>query len=304
MTFLNEMFDKRPNPISESSRKLYISNLKKLNKGNEPTDFKFLNKPSNVLKIIKDKKPTTQRTYYIAICSILANNVGPKKLYDLYYKILSQMNKDLAMRTTKTVTQEDNWMTHDDIRKIYDNIEFNVKKLKANHVTKSDYNSVLNMMVLALFTKIPPRRNVDYTLMKIASDMTDTKFNYMDVENKQFVFNNYKTQKKYKKVVIDIPDELAGVISKYIKFHPDKNRLKNKKHDIFFLVNYDGGNLSNSNDITKILNNAFGQKIGSSLLRNMYLTNKYGDVIEDLKEDTKAMSTSVNVAMTTYIKQD
>jgi hypothetical protein len=36
----------------------------------------------------------------------------------------------------------------------------------------------------------------------------------------------------------------------------------------------------------------------------MYLTNKYGDVIEDLKEDTKAMSTSVNVAMTTYIKQD
>ena len=50
------------------------------------------------------------------------------------------------------------------------------------------------MMVLALFTKIPPRRNVDYTLMKIASDMTDTKFNYMDVENKQFIFNNYKTR--------------------------------------------------------------------------------------------------------------
>ncbi len=41
MTFLNKLFDKRPTQISDSSRKLYISNLKKLNNGNEPTDFIF-----------------------------------------------------------------------------------------------------------------------------------------------------------------------------------------------------------------------------------------------------------------------
>jgi integrase len=303
MTFLNEMFDKRPTPISESSRKLYISNLKKLNKGKEPENFKFLKSPQNVAKIIAEKKPTTQRTYYIAISSILAHGVGPKKLYDMYYAILTQMNKDLASRTTKTVTQEDNWLTPDEISKIYDRLEIEVKQLRANHVTKKEYTSVLSLIVLALFTKTPPRRNVDYTLMKIASDTTDTKFNYLDVENKKFIFNNYKTKKKYEQVSVDIPDVLANAIAKYIKFHPEKNKLKNKKHDIFFLVNHDGNNLTNSNDITKILNTVFGQKVGSSLLRNMYLTHKYGNVIEDLKEDTQAMSTSIGVAMNTYIKE-
>ena len=36
----------------------------------------------------------------------------------------------------------------------------------------------------------------------------------------------------------------------------------------------------------------------------IYLSNKYGDMVEELKLDTKAMSTSVGTAMTNYIKQD
>jgi hypothetical protein len=274
-----------------------------LNKGQEPTDFKFLNSPAKIAKMIAEKKPTTQRTYYIAICSLLANGIGPKKLYEKYYAILTQMNKDLSNRTTKSETQKENWLTPDEIEKVHVNLEKEVKNIRVNHVTKKEFNTVLSFMVLSLFTKTAPRRNVDYTLMKVSSNMTDTKFNYLDIANKKMIFNNYKTQKKYNQVVIDIPDVLGEVIAKYMKFHPEKNKLKNKKHDIYFLVNHDGNNLSNSNDVTKILNNAFGQKVGSSLLRNMFLTHKYGDIIEDLKEDTQAMSTSVGVAMTNYIKE-
>jgi integrase len=303
MTFLNKLFDKRPTQISDSSRKLYISNLKKLNNGNEPTDFIFLYDSDDVLKKIQDKKQTTQRTYIIAICSLLSHGNGPVKMYDTYYKILSQMNKDLAIRTTKSDAQKENWLTQSEISKIYENIEMNVKLMRASHITKKDYTTVLSMIVLALFTKIPPRRNVDYTLMKISLDMSDTKFNYIDLKNKKLIFNNYKTQKKYNQVIVDVPADLADVITKYMKFHPEKNKLKNKKHDIFFLVNYDGSNLSNSNDITKILNAAFGQKVGSSLLRNIYLTNKYSNVMNDLKDDAHAMSTSVDVALSTYIKK-
>ena len=50
MSFLNLLFDKRQPPISESSRKLYISNLKKLNGGVELIDFKFLKSIKKVLK--------------------------------------------------------------------------------------------------------------------------------------------------------------------------------------------------------------------------------------------------------------
>jgi hypothetical protein len=40
------------------------------------------------------------------------------------------------------------------------------------------------------------------------------------------------------------------------------------------------------------------------MLRNMYLTNKYGDMMDDLKTDVQDMSTSIGMAMDNYIKQD
>ena len=51
-----------------------------------------------------------------------------------------------------------------------------------------------------------------------------------------------------------------------------------------------------------ILNKIFNKKIGSSMLRNMYLTNKYGKIMKEMKDDVKDMSTSVEVAMNNYIK--
>jgi hypothetical protein len=58
-----------------------------------------------------------------------------------------------------------------------------------------------------------------------------------------------------------------------------------------------------SQEITRILNKIFGKKICSSILRNMYLSNKYSGVIEELKGDVQSMSTSVDVALHKYIKE-
>ena len=83
-----------------------------------------------------------------------------------------------------------------------------------------------------------------------------------------------------------------------------KGELKNKEYDIPFLVDEKGKALKNSTEITKILNKIFGKKISSSLLRNIFLTDKYSDIVEELKKDTQAMSTSVDTALNNYIKQD
>ena len=58
-----------------------------------------------------------------------------------------------------------------------------------------------------------------------------------------------------------------------------------------------------SQEMTRILNKIFGKSVGSSMWRNLYLTNKYGDIVEELKKDTKNMATSVDVALSTYIKK-
>ena len=39
------------------------------------------------------------------------------------------------------------------------------------------------------------------------------------------------------------------------------------------------------------------------MFRNMYLSNKYGDMVDELNSDTKEMGTSVDVALSTYIKE-
>ena len=84
MEFLNNVFEQRDKPISDSSKKLYTRNLMKLNNDMPITNFNFLKEPKHILNIIKDYKPTTQSSYIIAICTVL-NNSKQQNLYDMYF---------------------------------------------------------------------------------------------------------------------------------------------------------------------------------------------------------------------------
>ena len=294
--FLENLFNKREKAISDSSKTLYARNLTKLNGGKPVSDLKFLNDMKNVLVIIDGYKPTTKRSFIIAACVVLKNN--NEKLYQQYYELLSKMNTDLAVRTDKSETQKENWMNQGEVEKLLESLKV-TKKVSNN----DDYEKLLNHLVLALYVLQIPRRNQDYCLMKIASDMTNTDFNYLDIKNQKFIFNNYKTDGKYNTVEIVIEDDMFKVIQKYLKSHPDKLKLKNKKYNIHFLVDFFNRPIDKSNVITKILNKVFGKKIGSSMLRNIYLSSKYSKMMNELKEDTADMGTSVNVALNTYIKK-
>jgi hypothetical protein len=293
--FLQSIFEKRDKPIGESSQKLYARNLFKLNDSKEVTDLNFLKDMKHVLGIIQDYKPTTQRSFIISACVVLKNS--NEKLYQQYYELLTTMNNGLKVRTEKTETQEDNWMSQAEIEDKLKSLEVN-KKI----TNKKEYAQMLHHLILSLYVLQAPRRNIDYCLMKLSNDMTDTNFNYLDLKNRQFIFNNYKTDHKYNTIQIPIEPDLMGVIQSYLKHHPHKSKLKNKKHDVHFLVWMDGEPINKSGDITKILNKIFGRNIGSSMLRNIYLSSKYSGMMKSLKEDTAHMGTSVDVAMNTYIK--
>ena len=98
MEFLNKVFEQRDKPISDSSKKLYTRNLTKLNNEQPITNFNFLKEPKQILNMIKDYKPTTQRSYIIAICTVLKNSKH-QNLYDMYFEILSNFNNQLKVRT-------------------------------------------------------------------------------------------------------------------------------------------------------------------------------------------------------------
>ena len=77
----------------------------------------------------------------------------------------------------------------------------------------------------------------------------------------------------------------------------------NKNEDNYLLSKYDGSNFKNINDITNLLNKIFQKKIGSSMLRKLYLTNKYGKMKNELEVSAENMGTSVSTISNVYLKK-
>ena len=92
-------------------------------------------------------------------------------------------------------------------------------------------------------------------------------------------------------------------LNTYIKHHPGLKGNKSKTVVAKFLVNADGTPITAVNAITRILNRIFGKKVGSSMLRHIYLSHKYGDKLEEMKEDADKMAHSMS-QQKEYIKTD
>lgn len=281
--------------ITASSLNLYKTKLNILNDNKSIKNINFLYNIDNIEKKIKDLKPNTRRTYIIAITSILSCLNEPnnkpikkiKKLYEDYSKILDKYNTDLKDQTA--ITEGTNITTNENIKDIYDKLKENKDKNK---------QSYQNYVILSLYYLIAPRRNKDYGYMKYVNNYDDNysnDYNYYD--GNKFYFNNYKTRGKYNKQVVEVPIELKKILDDYIKY----NNINNED---FILTNTKSNKpLTGNNNITTILNRIFGDKIGSSALRRSYLTNKYGDLQQELKKDVALMATSTSVATNNYIKK-
>jgi hypothetical protein len=290
--------------VTDSTKKLYLRNLRILNGNKEVIDLDFLKDIDSILAKLEDKKPTTKRTYMISIVSCLKGNPHFKKEFDIYYALMMELNGELKNRTTKTETQVKNWMEQSEIQNTYSELSQQVAPLfKKKSIDEREWTMILSFFILSLYTLQPPRRNKDYQLCKITKKYNESmspEFNYLDLATNQFIFNNYKTKGSYGSVKQEIPIELQKVIKMYLKFYPNfKTEIKTNP---FLLIHYDGTNFEQSNIITRILNKIFGKNIGASMLRNIYLTSKYSDKEREMDKDSKAMGTSMATMQSNYIK--
>lgn len=284
--------------IKDSSKKLYLSNIKRLNDNKEPEDYNFLKNTTKILDKIKHLKDNTKRTYLISIVSVLKDQSKFKKPFDIYYEKMMEYNKNLKTNTNKSETQSENWMNQDEIRKLWNDSLININQLTKGKrkLEGVDFETLTNFLVLSLYVLIPPRRS-DYLKMKILDDNEmDKEYNYLDIKNKKFIFQNYKTSGKYKVQEVDIPKNLMDIINLYMKFRKDKTGA--------FLIKPDGSAIETINSITRILNKIFNKKISVSMLRNIYLTDKYSEENKEKIKDAAAMGTSINMIDNNYTKQD
>jgi hypothetical protein len=301
-------FSNKPN-ISSSSRKLYTHNLTKLNGGKPIKDFKFLSKSDEVLQHLEGLKPNTRRTYLISIVSALKDRPESKykKLYSKFYDPLDKLNKTLKNNTEKTEKVKENWMEQSEVNEKLEDLGKIIPAIKdKKKISPEEYGDLLKLVVLSLYTLQAPRRNKDYVDMLVVKKVgEDTTHNYLDATKWEWVFNNYKTKGTYKTQTIPVPDQIKSILEVYFKFHPKAKDLKKKAADpVAFLVYSDGEPVKTSTEMTRLLNRIFGKSVGCSLLRSIYLTDKYGKASEELKKDAAAMATSTETAQNNYIKSD
>jgi hypothetical protein len=326
-SFSETLFDGKT--ISESSKNLYLKNLVRLN-GNQPIkNLNFLKDVEAIQKKLDELKPNTRRTYIIAIVSLLKSMIDQpkmKKLYDKYYPSLEAINKDLKTSNEKTPKETDNWLNQDEIKSKFDELKTIFTELmesKSKKITEAQYNKLLDLVVLGLYVLQRPRRNMDYqdmlvTTLKVkvpktakavaevpsedTSKDTKTMSNVLNLADNKFEFNNYKTKGAYLQQTESLDFELRQIIDLYLKYHPLAKEMK--KESVPFIVSYDGKAFTNNNDFTRLLYKIFGKKIGVSMLRKIFLTDKYKDVADEMKKDAASMATSVSTIEGHYIKNN
>ena len=69
-------------------------------------------------------------------------------------------------------------------------------------------------------------------------------------------------------------------------------------------MNFQGEPYKNINDMTRLLYKIFDKKIGNTMLRHIFLTSKYKDVLDTMKSDAEAMGTSTDMVTNQYVKED
>ena len=209
---------------------------------------------------------------------------------------LKQLNKT----DEKTEKQEDNWINWNDVLDVKKELYEKAKKaFESAEVSRSQYNDLLNNLILSFYVNIPPRRSKDYSIMKIEQPdgELNTDYNYLSLYN-TFIFYNYKTDNKYGKQIVDISnnESLMEDLNMYL-IHRKENE------DNFLLTKFNGKNFNSVNDITRALNNIFKRNISVNMLRVIYISTKYSETKKEMSSDADAMAHSVNVQQNVYNKK-
>jgi hypothetical protein len=268
--------------LAESSIKTYKSILSNIYKKVYPDDKEIdVEKFNNVDVFIKQLKdvPYNKRKTILAGLVVISNK--PE-----YNKLMMEdisMHKMEEMKQSMNEKQKENWIDFKEVENIFKENELTAESLykKSNH-TITDLQHIQNYIILCLTSGIyiEPRRSNDWIMKWKNYDVS--KDNYVDFKKNKFIFQNYKTAKTYHKVEVELPRKLKKILEKWFKINPTEYVIFDRKFQPIMNVK-----------LAERLNNIFGKKISTSMLRHIYITNKFGDVnLKEIQDSATAMGNS------------
>ena len=164
---------------------------------------------------------------------------------------------------------------------------------KKKLLQKADIDLLNDFVLLSCYVLFPPRRLMDYGLMKIRG-YDEKEDNYMT--KGKMVFNQYKTKGKYGTQTFEMGKEFEGIVKKWAKLN-----------DSDYLIVSKNGKGSTSPQMNAKLNSIFGGKaVSANMLRHSYISHFYSGQMPsytEMENLSEKMAHGVNTALM-YIKKD
>ena len=312
---IKELILKNRPKLSQGSLNTYMASYRKIKKQSgatidNPNDI--IDNYEAILEWMKETMTPNIRKSKIACLVIIIDdktNDNEVKKDKALKEFRKQMAIDGQTVDNKEVSQEltdrqkKNFISQDEVLRIYNELKSQATPLfKLNRLNKHQFNLLQSYVLLSLYTHIPPRRSTDYTAFKIRNFDTTPQsvdnymfnFNRSKKKPSSFVFNTYKNANRMGRQIIEIPKSLEKIINEWSKFN---------KSD-YLLVNNLGNPVAPSK-ITLWLNQIFGKSISSSMLRHIFLSDKFGGVnLKELQETADQMGQSDINTTLKYVQKD
>ena len=246
-------------------------------------------------------KETTKRNYYIAILAMNGKVINKKgdtlQLTDaaknIYLKINEDMHeKKLQLENTQEMssTMRENWFSWNDFMDILNKETKKYVATKSESSLQENMYQVQKLILLSLYAFVPPIR-LDFADLLIVPKLPNIKtWNYISTRDKKLHLYKFKTVKSVKPQTYDLRGipSLFEYIAELLRLRRHEDTQVELCYRRFLLLNTLKQKMSRPS-LTQYLNDIFNKKVSCTMLRHVYLSERFPVVKNESVADRIAL---------------
>jgi hypothetical protein len=298
--------------LSPSSIKKYDYLLRKIAlqvfNRDKPT-LNMLKYPKKIIPFIERQENHHAKALAIAcLTAIKTSPTFPPELRNYYITVVFEKQEEQMDKYKSgflTEKEKANWTSFTDILHKKFELLDRIENEEFDNI-KECVKVYLQYLILSLYTDLPPLRN-DWDKVLVREYIPDNEilydeFNYIDLKKKQLILCKYKTKKTYKQKRILMPSGLINIIKRWFSL---RYSIGEGFTGEYLLVRHDTFKPMIHSCLYKYISEIFKpKKIGSNMIRKIYLSEKY-PMVEyrgklDKFKDSYIMGHGVSTQQTVY----
>jgi len=305
----------KPNTIKQYA--VLLRRLQTLFQGHVDTNYNFLGDPDKFMEKIADTPYLTQRNYANAVIVLLMalnnNNDYDQlvKTYSVFRDKLNQRYLEEQAGGQVSAKQAENFATTEEIFDLLKKMKADLKDTDDTNLSKKEKQLLQAYVLFSIYARMPMRNDVAGMKSITASefnklsqeDKADNNYLVMGRSNLSFLLNDYKTNKSYGSLSLDIDDqELKRILRHWVKVNGQGVLFKTSTGKPITRIEL-------SKTLLKYSDQYINKRISTTLLRKIFLSSKYGqdgglkDQLGQLEHDNRVMGHSKDVALNIYVKK-